>query len=407
VNRIAAGVIFATILLDFLGFSILIPVLPRHLLAFGASTFEVGLILALYMIALVLFLPFWGWIADRIGRKPVIVACLLGSAVSFALMAWADSLWMFYLARVLQGFFGTSVGAAQAYITDITSDDERTGGIGMMYAAASAGIVFGPAIGGLLYPVHPTLPFYAPAALAALACLGAALFLPESWPTRTVDTGWRNLLLVAVPTPLRILVGIHDNRTRAYLYLFLHFFAAFAALEAMFPLFASSRFGFAEWEVGLFLSFLGVALAITQGLLVGRLERAFGDVPLVIAGLALTGACMVGMSEAPSVALLLVLGLGAAVGNGLALPAFTSLFSKHCGRQDEKGEFLAHSQAMVQTGRGIGFIWGGAAFGALGPGAPFFLGGLGILGGLALFLLAQPLLLPRNAKRAGSATSFS
>jgi len=407
VNRIASGVILATILLDFLGFSILIPVLPKHLLAFGATTFEVGVILALYMIALVLFLPLWGWVADRIGRKPVIVACLAGTAASFALMAWAESLCMFYLARVLQGFFGTSVGAAQAYITDITSHEQRTSGIGRMYAAASAGIVLGPAVGGFLYPLHPTLPFYAPAALAALACLGAALFLPESWPTRVVAAGWRTLLLVAVPTPLRILVGIHDNRTRAYLYLFLHFFAAFAALEAMFPLFASSRFGFAEWEVGLFLSCLGVALAITQGVLVGRLERLFGDVPLVVAGLALTGACMIGMSEVRGVALLVALGLGAAVGNGLALPAFTSLFSKYCGRQDEKGEFLAHSQAMVQTGRGIGFIWGGAAFGALGAGSPFFLGGLGILGGLGLFLAALPLLLPRSAGSAGSATSVS
>jgi predicted MFS family arabinose efflux permease len=113
------------------------------------------------------------------------------------------------------------------------------------------------------------------------------------------------------------------------------------------------------------------------------------------------------MSEARSVELLLALGLGAAIGNGLALPAFTSLFSKHCGREDEKGEYLAHSQAMVQTGRGIGFIWGGAAFGSLGPGAPFFLGGLGLLGGLALFLAALPLLLPRDADGTGSATSFS
>ncbi len=147
-GRIASWVIFATILLDFMGFTILIPVLPTVLGELGADAVDIGVILALYVIAMVVFLPFWGWVSDRLGRRPVLLACLLGTAASFALMAVATSLEVFYVARILGGFFGASVGTAQAYITDITSDEQRAGGIGMIGAAGATGSLFGPAIGG-------------------------------------------------------------------------------------------------------------------------------------------------------------------------------------------------------------------------------------------------------------------
>lgn len=397
-GRLALSVLFATILLDFVGFSILIPVLPIHLEDLGADAVDVGVVLALYVIALVLFLPFWGWISDRVGRRPVLLICLLGTSASFAMMALDTSLWVFYVARALGGFFGASVGTAQAYVTDITADEDRTRGLGLVSAAGAAGLVVGPGLGGLLAGWGPLVPFYAPAGLAFAAFLGAAFFLPESRSDRTPPpirvTG---LVRALVPTPVLIFFKVHDNRTRAYLYLFFHVFAAFAVLEGMFPLFAQRRFGWMQWETGLYLSFVAVVTVLTQGVLIGWFARLAGDGPLVVAGLAAAALGMMGISQAHTVPMLYAAGFCVAGGMGIVLPAFTSLFSKNCGTASETGEYLAHSQAMVQTGRGLGVIWGGLAFKYLPIGSPFLLGGAGLAGALVLVVLGLPFYLKRRS----------
>ncbi len=396
-GRLALGVLFATILLDFVGFSILIPVLPIHLEGLGADAVDIGLVLALYVIAMVIFLPFWGWISDRVGRRPVLLICLLGTSASVAMMTFDSELWVFYVARALSGFFGASVGTAQAYVIDITPAEERTRGLGLVSAAGAMGLVFGPALGGLLAEWGRLAPFYGPAVLAFAAFLGAALFLPESRsavsppPIRVLD-----LIRSLVPTPILIFFKVHDNRTRAYLYIFFHVFAAFAVLEGMFPLFAKSRFGWLQWETGLYLSFVAVVTVATQAVLIGWLARLAGDGPLVVIGLGAAAVGMAGISLAPSVPLLYVAGFFVAGGMGVVLPTFTSLFSKNCGTAEEAGGYLAHSQAMVQTGRGLGVIWGGLAFKYLTLGAPFLLGAAGLVGALVLVAIGLPRYLKRR-----------
>lgn len=401
-GRLALAALFTTILLDFMGFSILIPVLPRHLEHLGADRIHVGIVLALYIIAMVLFLPLWGWISDRVGRRPVLLACLVGTAASFLLMAPARSLALFYVARVLQGFFGASVGTAQAYVTDVTSQEDRAWGIGLIGAAAGLGMVFGPAVGGALYEASTWLPFAAPAMLAAVAFVGAALYLPESKPgSARVGFDALGLLRVLVPAPIAIFLRVHERRTRLYLYLFFHVFAAFSSLEAMFPVFAAERFGWTVWEIGLFLSYVGVVMVVTQGLLIRPLSRLSGETTWVVLGLLATGACMIGVALSGSVPALALLGTGVALGYGLAYPSFASLFTKTCARGEDLGEHLAHSNAMAQTGRGVGFIFGGLAAEYAGAAAPFLYGGLGVLAGLLLFLLAMPMLVqPRPSRTA-------
>ncbi len=395
-GRIASWVIFATILLDFMGFSILIPVLPTVLIDLGADAVDVGVVLALYVIAMVMFLPFWGWVSDRIGRRPVLLACLLGTAASFALMAVAQTLAVFYLARVLAGFFGASVGTAQAYITDITSEDERAGGIGMIGAASATGALFGPALGGLLLKVDPALPFYLPVAIALIAFAAALLFLPESRAARPETNDWKGLARTFVPTPILVFFTSHDNRTRLYLYLFLHVFAAFAVLEGMFPLYAAERFDWAEVEVGLFLSLIAISFALTQLVLVARLSRAVGEVTLSAIGLGLCSLGLLGLGETHTVWVMVLAAIVTAVGTGLWFPTFTSLFSKACGSADEAGEYMARSVAMSQTGRGLGIILGGLAHQHIAPGAEFTLGGVGVAVALAILLAGLPMLAPRR-----------
>ncbi len=395
-ERLAAWVIFATILLDFMGFTILIPVLPTVLQELGADAVDIGVVLALYVIAMVVFLPFWGWVSDRVGRRPVLLVCLLGTAASFALMAVADTLTTFYVARILAGFFGASVGTAQAYMTDITSDEDRAGGLGMIGAATALGALFGPALGGLLLNIDPALPFWVPVVVALAAFLGAMLFLPESRSPPPEATGWKGLARTFIPTPVLVFFISEDNRSRLYLYLFLHVFAAFAALEGMFPLYAEERFAWSELEVGLFLSYVAIVFALTQLVLVSRLTPILGEVVLSAAGLGLLALGLLGMGSTHSPIAMAFAATITSVGTGMWFPTFTSLFFKACGTAEEAGEFMARSVAMSQAGRGLGIIFGGLAHKHIGVGAEFWLGGIGAAAALAILLAGLPMLVRRR-----------
>jgi DHA1 family tetracycline resistance protein-like MFS transporter len=393
-RRLAIGVIFATILIDFIGYSILIPVLPRFEKTLGASAFQIGLITSLYALGLVLFLPLWGWMSDRVGRRPVLLASLLGTAISFLWLAFADTLTGVLLARFVGGFFGASIGTAQAYVTDLTDEHSRAQGMGVIGAASGAGLVLGTALGGVLGAIDPELPFTATAAVAAVNFVLAAFALPESKARVPTDTGLRGLLRVLVPAPLLVAASVHGRSQRIFLLLFLQIFFAFSAVESMFPLFAAARFGWGEMETGLYMAGVCVVLGASQVLLVGRLSREWGEVPMTIAGLALLGASLAGISVSDSFATLTPCAFGVALGGGLAFPAFTSLFSKACGAH-EAGEYLSQSQAMVHTGRTLGALCWGWVFASLGAGAPFLIAGLALLGALVVFLSLSRVMIPQ------------
>lgn len=399
--RMVEGVIFATILIDFLGFSLLIPVLPLYAEKLGAPPDQIGLILSLYAIALVLFLPIWGWISDRIGRRPVILVCLVGTAVSFALLAFAETIPQIYLARVLGGFFGASLGTAQAYIADITDSEERARGMGLIGAAFGIGFVAGNAMGGLLYPLHPEAPFWTAAALTLVAFLFGLLFLPESRSPDAPPPGVGSLLRACVPTPIMAFFGVHSLRKRLFFYLFFHMFASVSALEAMFPLFAA-RIGWDVWHTGLFLAYIGLVVAATQVFLIGPMTDRFGEVPLVKTGLALAGGGMLLFAASDATPILMVAATAVAGGVGITFPTFTSLFSKVLG-PEEAGEYLGHSQSMAQTGRALGPYWGGWALLGIGITAPFWLGGLGLLAALAIFSASARYLVPERGHPGGPA----
>ncbi len=405
---IAVGVIFTTILIDFMGYLLLVPILPEHLASLGASAkSHQGLIVALHMFAMVVALPIWGWIADRVGRRPVLLVCLAGTAFAFWLMAQATALPLFYVARLLQGVFGASVGTAQAYISDLTRDEDRARGFGLIGAAGSLGLLIGPALGGVLYGIDPSLLFLAPAALALLAAGAAALFLPESRSSDYGRADLRDLMRSAVPAPIWALFGGHDSRTLLYLYLFFHIFVAFGAVEAMFPNYASVAFGWSSAEVGLFLSYVALVAGVTQGLLIGRLVRVSGEQALVVAGLATASLGMFGLGYAerhPAGHVLLGLGgLALAFGFGATVPTFTSLFSKACADGDESGAYHAHSQAMLNFGRGIGAYAGGMMAEWMSASAPLWFGGVGLSLAFGLYVLLAGVLEPkRKAKLAGS-----
>jgi multidrug resistance protein len=395
-SRTVLLVVFATILIDFVGFTVLIPVLPLFAERLGASGFEVALILAVYALAQLLFLPAWGWVSDRIGRRPVILVSLFGTVISFVVLAFAESMAMVYLARVLAGFFAASIGTAQAVVTDVTGPGERARGMGLIGAAFGAGMVLGPVLGGLTAQLDEKAPFYAVAAFAAVNFVVAWLRLPESRPPGLRSPGWPELRVSLVPTPVRLMMAVHDRRIGLFLYLYFHLFSAFAVLEALITLYVGKRFASTALDVGLLFMWIGVVLFVTQGLLLRRLVEHSSESRLVGIGLVAMGTGLAAVAAAPSLGWLYAVGSLLAFGNGITFPAFTSLYSKAC-EAENAGELLGQSQAMATTGRIVGPALGGLIMDRWSLEAPFLIAGAMMFAALVLFRVFQRVLVEGHA----------
>jgi MFS family permease len=372
-SRSVLVVVFTTILIDFIGFSVLIPILPLFAQRLGATPLEVALLLAIYALAQLLFSPLWGWVSDRVGRRPVLLVSLFGTVCSFVVLAFADSI------------------AAQAVVTDVTRPEGRARGMAVIGAAFGAGMIVGPMLGGILSAFDEKLPFYAVAALAAANWALAFWRLPESRPPALSPLGSFEFWRALVPTPLRLVAAVHERRVGLFLYLFFHLFTAFAVLESLITLYVGARFGATMLDVGLLFAWIGLVLVLTQGVALRRLVRRLDEPRLVVLGLAAMGIGLALLPALPGFGWFYAAGAVIAFGNGIAIPAFTSLFSKAC-RAERAGELMGESQAMATTGRIVGPVCGGLLMQSVSPGAPFFVAGAMMLAALALFQAARPIL---------------
>ena len=167
------AVIFLTVFLDLVGFGIIIPLSPYLAREFGASAFEVGMLMAVYSAMQFLFSPFWGGLSDRLGRRPILLVSIAGTALAHTLFYFAHDLWLLFLARTLAGIFGANISTAMAYIADVTSEKDRSKNMGLIGAAFGLGFVLGPAIAGMLTGLGENFP-----ALAA-----ATRRYARAWPT--------------------------------------------------------------------------------------------------------------------------------------------------------------------------------------------------------------------------------
>lgn len=377
-------ILFMTVFLDLLGFGMVLPLLPYYAVTFGADAFAVGALLAVYSIMQLIFSPIWGRLSDRVGRRPVLIGSLFGSALGLLAFGLANSLLALFAARMFAGMAAATIGTAQAYIADSTTPENRAKGMGMIGAAFGLGFVFGPALGGVLAHYGHGVPAFVAAGLAVANGVFAIARLPESLPLErrgeVVERGFS-------PRRLGRAAAIPGMRPLMSLY-FLAIFA-FATMEATFPLLTLQLLKFTEVENGYVFAYIGVLIVILQGGLVGRLSRRFGEKRLVIAGSWLLGAGLAALPFASSLALLLVALVPLACGNGLCNPSLTSLISRTT-EGHAQGETLGVAQSMASLGRILGPLWGGFAFAALGP-VPTYAtaGGLMLLVGGAAFMIGQ------------------
>jgi multidrug resistance protein len=359
------GIVFTTVVIDLVGFGMVLPILPLWAERFDASPTQIGLLTASYAVVQLLFAPVWGRLSDRYGRRPVILASLAGSAVSALLIGVAGTLLLLFVARILQGVAGASYAAAQAYVADVTTRRERARGMGLIGAAFGLGFILGPAFGAAFSAIDHRLPFFVAAALAALNLLIAWRRLPESLRPDAPRA----------PAPrLEVLRRALASRELGPL-VWLSFVATFAfvGMESTFALFGESRFDYGPVEVAGLFVFIGVMAAAAQGLLVGKVVERFGEVRVMIGGLVGTAAGLLLVAVAEGLWLLLP-GLAVlAVASGLVFATVTALISL-AAHDAEQGSVLGLTASVGGAARIAGPVAATLLFQHAGVGVPLILG---------------------------------
>ncbi len=358
-------IVFVTVFIDLIGFGIIIPLLPFYALHYGASAFVVGLLSMSFSLMQFLFAPMWGRLSDVIGRRPVILIGLAGSAVSYLGFGMARSLAVLFIARCLAGIAGANIPTAQAFIADSTTPENRARGMGLVGAAFGLGFIFGPALGGFLSRWSYQAPAYFAAALSFANLLAALVLLPESLPASRRGARRRRGRLEVFTHALA------RPRLPVVLLAFFLIVMAFSSFESMFALYADSRFGFGASSIGYLFAWVGVVLSIVQGLLVGRVVRRIGEHRLAPAAVALLSAGLGGVALVSSVpGLVLTMGI-IAVGMGFQSPSMLSVISQLADPADQGGT-LGVSQSLGSLARIVGPLWGGYVFDQFGRNMPFF-----------------------------------
>lgn len=345
------------------GFGIIIPVLPFYAEEMGASPTQLGLLMAVYSLMQLIFAPMWGRISDRIGRKPVIMIGIIGLALSFFLMALSTQLWMLFAARILGGFLSSAnMPTVMAYVADITTEEDRGKGMGIIGASVGLGFIFGPAIGGIFSEIDLHIPFFLSGTSALLTFFLVMFVLKESLPLdkREGKTSERASLREALKGPVSILY---------FMQLFVS--VSLAGLEATFAYFAAERAGLGTVQLGYIFMIMGFAGALVQGGLVGRLTKKFGEGFVIQLGIIISavGFALILLVDSFTTAAVYLTIFG--IGNGFIRPSISSLLTKKS--TTGHGSTTGFLSSFDSLGRIIGPPLGGSLF-SVAVGLPYMTG---------------------------------
>ncbi len=381
--------VFLIVLVDLIGFGVILPLLPFYASDFGATPVQVGLLYSIFSVMQLIFSPIWGSLSDRIGRRPVMLFSTLGAVAAYVIFGLAETLTWLFIARGVAGIMGGNISTAQAYIADSTTPENRARGMGLLGAAFGIGFALGPAIAtGLIHPAFQaffenrgfdgiatfiadnrlSLPAYA-AALLSLASSILVWFRLEE----TVKPG-------AVPAKGNLRSGFFTIAywkdlpldKPAVRWMFAAFFLLSfgqACLYSAFPLFAESQLGLSAEQVGTQFFFIGIITVGVQGGLMRPLTKLFREETLFLTGNVLMVIALGAMGFSTRMEHLTAALALMAFGNSLNAPTLSSLLSKTADPA-RTGTLMGAAQGLGGLGRSIGPTWGGFLFGIL-PGLPF------------------------------------
>jgi DHA1 family multidrug resistance protein-like MFS transporter len=347
-------ILFVTIAVVMLGFGIIIPIIPFLITRFGGGGLALGQLISIYSIMQFLFAPIWGVLSERYGRKPILIIGIVGNGLGHLLFAVSSELWMLFAARALAGILSSAtLPTAMAYIGDATSDKERGGGMGMLAAAMSLGMIIGPGLGGWMADISLSAPFFLAAGLSAVALIPIILFLPESLPLASRKQGKIGNIKQQFRNMGQALLGpLAFSLSLAFL-----LDLGLMVFEGVFALLALERYGYGPSQVGSVLVMAGIIGVVMQGALSGPLLKKFGEAAIVKLSLLLSAVAFVLMLW-PTSYLWVMLSVGFyVVSNSLLRPAISAYISKRA--PGGQGEAMGLGNSFMGLGRIVGPILGG------------------------------------------------
>jgi len=422
-------VIWTTVAIDLVGFGIVLPILPQYAERFGAGAAVIGVLSATFSLAQLVFAPIWGKLSDRIGRKPIIILSLCGTAIGSLVTGFAGVLWLLFLGRIIDGISGASVSVAQAAVADISPPRQRARYMGLIGAAFGVGFVAGPAIGALAALGGPKVPFFVASAIAATNAVIALKRLPETahgvegHPLARADvvaSRKAEFDVAAIdaeniaaepsldgPGIVEPAHGVFHHapaehtsilRRREIIHLIVVAFVgvvAFSGFEATFSLLANQRYGLGLSATAGVFAGIGVVLVGVQGGLVGPVTHRMGESGTLRFGLVANCCGLAVLAFDLGWIGLVVALLLLTLGQGLLTPTLTSAVAGRAGV--DTGVWLGWQQSAGGAARVVGPLAAGALFQWAGMGWPYAVGAA--LAAVALTLL------PRHSESASRVTA--
>jgi MFS transporter, DHA1 family, tetracycline resistance protein len=404
-------IIFFIVFVDMLGFSLILPLLPYYAESYGATAAVIGLLVAAYAAAQLVGAPILGRLSDRYGRRPILLFSVAGTFIGFLLLGFADPIGrtlasifsppltnffiigVFFLSRILDGLTGGNITVAQAYITDISDEQNRAKSMGIIGAAFGLGFIIGPATGGLLSQWGFNLPAFTAAAVSFINLVLIYFLLPESLVGEMRESARNrqrppftiNALFQALKRP-----GIGP-----LLHIRFFFGLAFATFQTIFALYAQA-IGLSSQTTGYILAYVGILSVITQVALIGPLTRRFRENVLIITGLWLMGMSLLAWAFTSSLIPLLIVMLPLALSGGVLNTVIQSAISKSVSR-DEVGGILGIAASLEAFTRVIAPTVGGFLLQSLGIWSPGIFSALLIL--WVIVFTYRRIIIPTNRER--------
>jgi MFS family permease len=374
-------VLMVTAFVDMVGLLAVIPLLPFYAMRFGANGFTVGLLVSSFAIAQLASAPWWGRVSDRHGRRPALLAGLAASAVAYVVFAFADSLWLLFLSRIVQGAGGGTVSVIQAYVADATRPEERAKGLGWLSAATNLGVAIGPVLGSLAARWGTAAPGLLAAGLCLVNIAFAWSYLTESHSEEARAPGGAPL-----QTSRQALLHVLNHPAEPaprLIWIYSIAMGAFQGMVAILPLFLAFVHGVTEQSIGWFFMYIGLISVVTRAFVLGRVVDWLGEAKLSRVGMVLLAIGLATMPLARE-----YVGLAAAValvplGTAFTFPCVTSLLSRVIAKH-ERGLYLGVQQTYGGVARVIAPLATGFAWDHFAPGVPFWMSATLVVGTLFL-----------------------
>jgi MFS family permease len=372
IRRFSLLTVFLVVFIDLVGFGIVIPILPYYATQFGASASQLGWLMAVYSFMQFLISPLWGRLSDRMGRRPVLLVSILGTALTMVFLGFARSLEWIFIGRLLAGACAANISTAYAYIADVTTEENRAKGMGAVGAAFGLGFIFGPAIGGTLaHNQNYSLPMFFAAGLSGINLIFAYFKLKE--PHLSIEERSKNRTKRFDLGNIRLALG--DQRTRLAIGVFFLVTFAVTQMESIFAIYMASLFHFDARQAGMLLALVGIIMVAMQGGLVGRLAKRFGELRLIHVGLIICGLGLLGFAFSPTIGAVIISLSVLGVGHGTLHPSLSSLASLGASK-DRRGATMGVFQSAGSLARVLGPPCAGWAYDHFAKNAPFLAGTL-------------------------------